>query len=94
VTAVLKERIFVWHAVGGLLMDLESTQPYCMIPAVIHQIQNLQTTVSPPVYLEFDKVPLTKGFLPSTSNFPAEYHSTSVPDSFIHLFPILLHFRK
>jgi len=34
-------------------MDLESTQPYCMIPTVIHQIQNLQTAVSPPVYLEF-----------------------------------------
>jgi len=45
VTAVLKERIFVWLAVGGLLMDLESTQPYCMIPTLIRQIQNLQTTV-------------------------------------------------
>ena len=71
-TAVLKEIIFVWHAVGGLLMDLETTQPYCMIPTVMHQIQNLQTTVSPPVYLEFvgDKVPLTKVFLPSISTFP------------------------
>jgi len=55
------------------LMDLESTQPYCMIPTVIHQIQNLQTSVSPPVYLKSvgEKVPLTKGFFPSTSTFLA-----------------------
>jgi hypothetical protein len=69
-------------------MDLESTKPHCMIPTVIHQIQNPQTAVSPSVYLEFvgDKVPLTKVFLPSTSTFPAYYHSSSVPDSFIHSF--------
>jgi len=54
-------------------MDLESTKPHCMIPTVIHQIQNLQTSVSPPVYLEFVgyKLPLTKVFLTSTSTFLA-----------------------
>jgi hypothetical protein len=64
----MKERIFVWHAVGGLIMDLESAQPYCLIPTEIQQIQNLQTTVSPSVCVEFvvDKTPLTKVFIPST----------------------------